>query len=84
MIDGRLKIFIPARMAELVDAHGSGSCVRKDVLVQLQSRALLWGGTLAVISAEKPVFSFQTPLLHGSQNLLSRSRLLQNGRYLHP
>ena len=29
-----------ARMAELVDAHGSGPCVRKDVLVQLQFRAL--------------------------------------------
>ena len=28
-------------MAELVDAHGSGSCVRKDVLVRFQSRALL-------------------------------------------
>ena len=27
-----------ARVAELVDAHGSGPCVRKNVLVQLQSR----------------------------------------------
>ena len=31
---------ITARMAELVDAHGSGPCVRKDVLVQLQFQAL--------------------------------------------
>ena len=28
-----------ARVAELVDAHGSGPCVLKDVLVRLQSRA---------------------------------------------
>ena len=27
-------------MAELVDAHGSGPCVRKDVLVRFQFRAL--------------------------------------------
>ena len=33
------KIGITARMAELVDAHGSGSCVRKDVLVRFQFRA---------------------------------------------
>lgn len=30
-----------ARMAELVDAPGSGSGVRKDVLVRLQFRALI-------------------------------------------
>ena len=34
---------IIARVAELVDAHGSGSCVRKNVLVRFQSRVLLVG-----------------------------------------
>ena len=42
------------------------------------------GCTLAVISADKPVSSFQTPSAHGFQNLLSHNHLLQNGRYLHP
>ena len=43
----RANCFIPpvfsARVAELVDAHDSGSCVRKDVEVRVLSSALAWG-----------------------------------------
>ena len=39
-------------MAELVDAHGSGPCVLKDVLVRLQSRAQTMYFTYVLRSAD--------------------------------
>ena len=68
---------IKARVAELVDAHGSGPCVRKNVLVQLQSRALIkMNIILAVTLADRSVSSFQIPLTYEFQSPLSHSHLL--------
>lgn len=80
-----LFVNIPARVAELVDAHGSGPCIRKNVLVQLQSRALLMMDLyFTVTSTDRSVSSFQTPSEHVIQSLLSHNLLLQSGRSLHP
>ena len=39
LLPGVFDNYYIARVAELVDAHGSGPCVLTDVLVRLQSRA---------------------------------------------
>ena len=71
-----LIVNIPARVAELVDAHGSGPCICKNVLVQLQSRALFYIVVeLAATSADRLVSFFQTLLADGFQNPLSHSHL---------
>ena len=66
--------FLTARVAELVDAHGSGPCVLTDVLVRLQSRAQICIILMYYVQLMVSIVTLVIvkTLIHNSMNIIQK------------